>query len=184
MHYGKGLAHAVLGSISEAEKQQESFHYAVQQVPITRTVFNNTCQDILAIANRMLAGELEYRKENFESAFKHLRTAVNMADVLPYDEPWGWMQPPRHALGALLLEQGQVEEAEQVYKADLGLDQTLIRACKHPDNVWSLHGYHECLLRKGQDREAAMIRPRLNIALARADVPIKASCLCRLECSS
>ena len=184
MHYGKGLAHAVLGSISEAEKQQESFHYAVQQVPITRTVFNNTCQDILANANRMLAGELEYRKENFESAFKHLRTAVNMADILPYDEPWGWMQPPRHALGALLLEQGQVEEAEQVYKADLGLDQTLIRACKHPDNVWSLHGYHECLLRKGEDREATMIRPRLNIALARADVPIKASCLCRLECSS
>ena len=33
--------------------------------------------------------------------------------------------PTRHALGALLLEQGRVEEAEAVYRADLGLDGTL-----------------------------------------------------------
>src|SRR5947209_8684923 len=25
---------------------------------------------------------------------------------VPFDEPWPWMQPARHALGALLLEQG------------------------------------------------------------------------------
>ena len=44
----------------------------------------------------------------------HLETreAVRLDDTLPYDEPWGWMQPTRHALGALLLEQGRVVEAE------------------------------------------------------------------------
>ena len=61
------------------------------------------------------------------------------------------MQPTRHALGALLLEQGRVDEAEAVYRADLGLDGTLRRPCQHPDNVWSLHGFHECLPRLGQD---------------------------------
>ena len=40
---------------------------------------------------------------------------------MAYDEPWGWMQPTRHAYGALLLEQGHVEEAAAVYAADLGL---------------------------------------------------------------
>ena len=75
-------------------------------------------------------------------------------DGLPYDEPWGWMQPTRHALGALLLEQGHVEEAEAVYRADLGLDGTLPRPCQHPENVWSLHGYHECLHRLGRCDEA------------------------------
>ena len=50
------------------------------------------------------------------------------------------MQPARHALGALLLEQGHVDEAEAVYRADLGFDGTLNRACQHPENVWSLHG--------------------------------------------
>jgi len=90
------------------------------------------------------------------------------------------MQPTRHAYGALLLEQGMVDEAEAVYRADLGLDDSLARAYQHPDNVWSLHGFHECLTLLGKDAEAALIRPRLDLALARADVDIQASCYCRL----
>ena len=82
------------------------------------------------------------------------------------------MQPTRHALGALLLEQDRVEDAAAVYRADLGLDATLRRPCQHPDNVWSLHGYHECLERLGRPAEAEMIRPRLDLALARATVPV------------
>ena len=46
-----------------------------------------------------------------EAGFAHLRRAIELDDALPYDEPWGWMQPTRHAYGALLLEQGRVEEA-------------------------------------------------------------------------
>ena len=51
------------------------------------------------------AGEFEYRRGAFDAAFAHLRTSVRLDDDLPFDEPWGWMQPTRHALGALLLEQ-------------------------------------------------------------------------------
>ncbi len=50
-----------------------------------------------------------------------------------------------------------------------------------PDNVWSLHGYHECLRRLGRDAEAEVIAQQLDLARARADVPILASCACRLE---
>ena len=88
------------------------------------------------------------------------------------------MQPTRHALGALLLEQGHVEEAAAVYRADLGFDSTLSRPCQHPDNVWSLHGYHDCLLRLGRDEEARIVGRRLDIAKARASVPVEASCFC------
>jgi len=181
LHYAKGLGHAVLGNISAAESERETFKEAVTRVPVSRTVFNNTCLDILTIASAMLDGEVEYRKSNFEEAFEKLRHAVVLADELPYDEPWGWMQPARHALGALLLEQDRVSEAETVYRDDLGLNNTLIRACQHPDNVWSLHGLHECLVRQTKHDEAALIEPRLKLALARADVPIKSSCLCRLK---
>ena len=86
----------------------------------------------------------------------------------------------RIARGALLLEQGQVKEAEHGYRGDLGLNNTLIRACQHPENVWSLRGFHECLLRLEKDAEATMIALRLDLAKARADVPIKSSCLCRV----
>ncbi|MGB9143102.1 MAG: hypothetical protein WCB71_12985, partial [Aestuariivirga sp.] len=164
-----------------AEMEQRLFEAARSRVPPSRYLFNNTCIDILAIAAEMVSGEIEYRKMNFDAAFAHLRKSVELDDNLPYDEPWGWMQPARHALGALLLEQNHVEEAEAVYRADLGLDHMLSRACQHPDNVWSLHGFHECLTRLGKHNEAGIIRQRLDVATARADVPVKSSCFCRMN---
>jgi tetratricopeptide (TPR) repeat protein len=179
MHYAKGVAHAASGQAGEAARHRRQFAAAAARVPQSRTIFNNTCQDILAVAETMLDGELEYRKGNVEAAFAHLRRAVELDDGLPYDEPWGWMQPARHAYGALLLEQGRAVEAEAVYRADLGLDHTLARACQHPGNVWSLHGYHECLTRLGKQEAAGIIEQQLKIAAAYADVPIRSSCYCR-----
>lgn len=182
-HYARGIAYAATGHIPEAEVERARFVEAVARVPETRYVFNNKCTDILAVAAAMLDGELEYRKGNIVRAFEHLRHAVVLDDTLPYDEPWGWMQPARHALGALLLEQGRVAEAEQVYRDDLGLNDTLSRATQHPDNVWSLHGLVECLHRQHRHAEARAPEARLDLARARADVPIAASCFCRLEAS-
>ena len=179
-HYAKGIAYAATGHLADGQEQRTLFADAVGRVPLSRTVFNNTCQDILRVAEAMLDGELEYRRGHYQAAFGHLRRAVELDDGLPYDEPWGWMQPARHALGALLLEQGHLDEAEAVYRADLGLDDTLARACQHPANVWSLHGYHECLTRLAKHELAGIISQQLKIAAAYADVPIISSCYCRL----
>jgi tetratricopeptide (TPR) repeat protein len=179
IHYAKAVAHSALGNVAEAETEKAQFMAAKARMPDSRRVHNNTVIDLLGVAEEMLNGELEYRKGNYDVAFAHLRKSVELDDALPYDEPWGWMQPTRHALGALLLEQGHVEEAEAVYRSDLGLDGKLSRACQHPDNLWSLHGLHECLTRRGEKVEAALIKQRLDLASARAEVPIKASCFCR-----
>jgi tetratricopeptide (TPR) repeat protein len=178
MHYAKAVAHAATGQVSAAEREAELFRAARQRVPPSRYLFNNTALDILAIADEMMEGEIAYRKGDHAKAFAHLRRSVELDDTLPYDEPWGWMQPTRHALGALLLEQGHLEEAAAAYRADLGLDATLRRPCQHPDNVWSLQGLFECLTRMGKTEEATVIKQRLDIAGARADVPIMASCFC------
>lgn len=179
--YAKGVAHSVLGEIELAEKARAAFRAAKARVPESRRLHNNTMVDLLAIAEEMLTGELEYRRGNFDLAFAHLRRAVELDDSLPYDEPWGWMQPTRHALGALLLEQGHLAEAEAVYRADLGFDGKTNRACWHPENVWSLHGLHECLTRRGETVEAPLIKARLDLASARTEFPVRASCLCRRE---
>ena len=181
MLYARGVAHSTLGNIAEAEKAREVFRAAAAKVPESRRVHNNTVVGLLAIAEQMLSGELEYRRANYDLAFRHLRQAVALEDGLPYDEPWGWMQPSRHALGALLLEQGHIEEAEAVYRADLGFDGKLSRACQHLENVWSLHGLHECLVRRGDTAEAPMIKARLDLASARAEVVVRASCFCRRQ---
>jgi tetratricopeptide (TPR) repeat protein len=180
IHYGRGVAHAAKGQLAQAYAEREALAAAYAGIPETRYLFNNTSRDILAIAVAMLDGEISYREGHFDEAFAHLRTAIALDDALPYDEPWGWMQPTRHAYGALLLEQGRVEEAAAAYAADLGLDDTLRRSCQHPGNVWSLHGYHECLQRLGRDAEATIIGRQLDLARARADVPVNASCACRL----
>ncbi|MFD7455920.1 MULTISPECIES: hypothetical protein [unclassified Streptomyces] len=181
LHYARGVAFSATGRISEAEEERELFRAAVARVPATRMLFNNTCADILAIASAMLDGELEYRKGDFDAAFAALERSIALDDGLPYDEPWGWMQPTRHAYGALLLEQGRVAEAEAVYRADLGLDDTLPRPCQHPGNVWSLHGFHECLLRLGKTAEARLVAHQLKLATALADVPVESSCFCRMD---
>jgi tetratricopeptide (TPR) repeat protein len=181
IHYGRGVAHAAKGRLTQAHAERAAFAVAYDRIPESRYLFNNTARDILAVAGKMLDGEITYREGHFDEAFAHLRRAVELDDALPYDEPWGWMQPTRHAYGALLLEQGRIEEAAKVYAADLGLDPTLSRPCQHPGNVWSLHGYRECLDRLGRTAEAGIIGQQLALATARADVPIAASCACRLE---
>ena len=149
------MALAATGQVAAAEQPAEQLDAAVARVPASRYLFNNRALDILAIAVAMLDGEIAYRRGEHDRAWASLRHAIELDDTLPYDEPWGWMQPTRHAYGALLLEQGEVEAAAEVYAADLGLDATLPRACRHPNNVWSLHGYHECLSRLGRAERGA-----------------------------
>lgn len=177
-HYARAIAHAATGDIANAEAEENLFLAAKECVPETRRLHNNRVIDLLEIAREMLRGEIEYRKGNFEIAFAHLRRSVELDDTLPYDEPWGWMQPTRHALGALLFEQGRLSEAENVYREDLGLGGTLSRASIHPDNVWSLKGLYDCLKARSEQVEVLQIKQRLDLALARADRMVAASCFC------
>ncbi len=178
LHYAKGVAHAALGNVSAAEVEQGLFRTAAARVPDSRYIHNVACVKLLAIAEAMLEGEIAYRRGEHDAAFAHLRTAIALEDELPYDEPWGWMQPIRHALGALLLEQGRADEAEVVYREDLGLGGALPRAQIHPDNLWALRGLLDCLERRGEVAEAALIRQRVAFAAARADLPVSVSCFC------
>ncbi|KAJ5143720.1 uncharacterized protein N7515_002507 [Penicillium bovifimosum] len=179
-HYGKGVAYAATAQLEEADKERELFKEASKIVPPTRLDFPNKITDILKVATAMLDGEIEYRRGNYETAFSSLREAIALEDALPFAEPWGWMLPARHAYAALSLEQGHVEQAAQAYAEDLGLSPTPKRAHQHPNNVWALHGYHECLGILGRHAEATIIKQQLNLALVEADVDITSSCFCRL----
>ena len=180
-HYARGVAHASLKQIAPAEAERRRFDDSLQRLPAGRRYLSNDARDILAVAVTMLDGELEYHKGNVEPAFAHLRESVRRDDNLGYTEPWAWMHPPRHALAALLAEQGHYEEAEAVYRDDLGLSGRVQRCAQHPDKVWSLNGLAECLARRGESEELTGVRQRLAAALAKADVPITSSCLCRMS---
>ncbi|BCS02988.1 uncharacterized protein AKAW2_61252A [Aspergillus luchuensis] len=178
--YARGLAYSALGRIAEAEVAQTEFEAARALVPESR-LNSIPCKevDVLSVASKMLTGELEYRKGNYEVAFTALRQAIQLEDGLPYSDPPPWMQPVRHALGGLLLEKNRVKEAEVVFREDLGLLRDFPRRRARLNNVWGLHGLHECFTRSGKTDEAIFVQSALDIALASADVPVSASCYCR-----
>ena len=179
IYYARAIALANLGRHAEAEAERDKFQAAMDAIPEERMLFQNKAHDVLHVARQMMLGELAYKAGRIEEGLAHLRQSVHLDDNLMYEEPWAWPQPPRHALGALLLEAGQWQEAEAVYRADLGLDPTLPRALQNPRNVWALHGLHECLMQRGDTVELLHIKRQLDHAAARADIPIRASCLCR-----
>lgn len=178
-HYAKGVAHATLGHRHEALEERERFRCRVAAIPAERRFLSNPTQASLAVGAALLDGEITYHAGDYAAAYAHLRLAVERDDNLSYTEPWAWMHPPRHALAALLLDQGHVAEAEAVYRDDLGLGGTVQRCAHHPDNVWALHGLAECLRRRGDTVALGAMQTSLDAALALADVEITSSCLCR-----
>ena len=175
-HYARGVAYAVIGQLKEADEERKKFKSALKNKNLAdRCLHNNIMHDpknrhgILDVAEAVLDGEVEYHKGNKKKAFEHLCLAVQRDISLNYDEPWGWMTPARHALGALLLEAGELKEAESVYREDLK---------QYKGNMWSLLGLQQALAKQNRSEEAAKIEAEYKKASARSDVKIGASCFC------
>uniref|UniRef100_A0A7C2PC55 Uncharacterized protein n=1 Tax=Schlesneria paludicola TaxID=360056 RepID=A0A7C2PC55_9PLAN len=167
--YARGVAYAAKKQIPEAKAEQAKFLAAKALLPEGAMFVLNPASDVLAIAERMLAGEILYREGRTEDALAALRDAVEREDALRYIEPPDWIQPVRHALGATLLDAGRAAEAEVVYRADL---------VKHPENGWSLYGLSRSLRKLKRHDEAAEVEARFQKAWRYADVKLNSSCFC------
>ena len=176
-HYARGVAYAALGKVAEAEAEQKKFADAYNNPALDGRVMHNNQMvnregigSVLQVAESVLAGEVAYRKGDFEAAFEHLREAVRRDSNLVYDEPWAWMMPTRHALGALLTEQGRYTEAKEVFEQDL---------VQYKDNLWALKGLEACLKGLGStEDELKSVRTRLAKAEERAELKIEKACYC------
>jgi len=165
----RAVAYAAKGLIDLAGQERAAFDKAASQVPEDALMAINPAKQVLEIARHFLDGEIAYRRGRIEESVAELREAIALEDRLRYMEPPEWMQPVRHTLGAVLLDAGRHEEAEEVYREDLA---------RWPENGWSLHGLSRCLRARGATEEAARIEERFHTTWARADAPIGSSCLC------
>jgi len=177
-YYARGMAFAAKGEVEKAQAEYQRFKKMLNdsQVLGGRWLHNNKLADqtgehvgILNVGEALLQGEILYRKGSYPAAWKMLSEAVKRDHALPYDEPWGWMQPTRHALGALLCEQKHFEKARQVFEEDLKM---------WPNNLWSLHGMAACEKRLGNENLACEFSKRYKVAAARMDVPMINACFC------
>ncbi|HRQ72731.1 MAG TPA: hypothetical protein PLU35_06860 [Phycisphaerales bacterium] len=168
-HYARAVSLANLRRIDEAGRELARFEAVASEIGDGWYMGNNPATSVIGIARNMAAGEIAFKNGDRDRAFALLREAVAMEDLLVYDEPPGWMQPVRHALGALLLSDGRASEAEDVYRQDLA---------KHANNGWALIGLRQALEAQGRTAESDALRPALEAAWARADVRPAASCYC------
>ena len=168
-HFARSVALSAGGKPEEARRELKLMDEVSDEVTEEWLMGNNPAREVLAVARTMAAGELAFREGETERAFQLLRDAVALEEGLSYDEPPGWMQPVRHALGALLLADQRHAEAEAVYRADL---------MRHPNNAWSLLGLQQSLGLQGKVKAADDLNAEVQQAWARADVKPVASCYC------
>jgi len=166
-HYGRGIAFTAIGQLSRAADELSSLEQLSRDPSLEDLVVNLApAEEILAIAAKVLAGELHAKQGHFDEAIRVLEEAVALEDGLPYSEPPPWHQPARHVLGAVLLEAARPGEAEAAYRADLEWNR---------DNGWSLYGLVQSLRMQGKTVEAAEVQEKFERAWARADVSLTSS---------
>ena len=170
-HGARAIAYAAKGDTENARKEQSIFIEKSKLVPKEEVFSNNTEEALLALAARMVEGEILVRENKLDAGIAELREAIKLEDALNYDEPPGWLIPVRHSLGATLMQNRRYAEAEQVYREDLA---------RLPENGWSLYGLASSL--KAQQKnasEAAVTHEKFRKLWAKADTKITSSCLCQ-----
>lgn len=165
-HYARGLAHAAQGCPGEAARELAALRkYASDPELDKLLVFDiNSLGAIARIGVDVLEGEIAAARKRYPEAIAALRRAVAKEDALLYNEPPDWPIPPRHNLGAVLLEAGRAAEAERVFREDL---------VRHRNNGWALLGLAQSL--EAQGRDATGTRAAFEKAWAKADIKIESA---------
>lgn len=167
-HYARGLAFVRKDNLADAKEELEALAGLKENPELEIQIANNTSRKIAAVAYEVLAGEIAAAEGKLEEGIRHLEQAVELEDQLVYNEPSAWHIPPRHNLGALLLDAGRYTEAESVYRKDLeDLRQ----------NGWSLIGLYQSLYAQGKDAEAQQVKQEFDAAWKEADISIERSVL-------
>jgi len=167
-HYARGMAHAAKGDFAAASGELAALrkHAANPELAKVQVSVRNNAAQLVAIADRVLAGDIEARRSQRKAAIALLREGVALEDALGYNEPEDWHLPVRQLLGAILLDDGQAAQAEAVYREELA---------DHPENGWSLFGLEKSLRAQSRNEEADAVRQRFERAWRHADIQLSHS---------
>ena len=168
-HYARGVAFAAQGQTSDAKAELGALIPLKDDVSVRFLDSRDYPGSMLVgIAIELLQGEIAYRQGDYDIAVEHFEQAVATQDLLPYTEPPFWYYPTRQSLGAALLANGQLTEAEAVFRRDLEL---------YPHNGWSMFGLAQSLEAQGKSNEADEVRHHFDAAWQFADIELSGAIL-------
>jgi tetratricopeptide (TPR) repeat protein len=163
-HWARAMAFSSTGKETDAFNEQKLFMDMTKSLSPDYVVGFNKASDLAAVAENLLDARLALAKENRKSAIESLRKAVAAEDALIYDEPPDWFCPVRPTLGAVLIADGENQEAEKIFREDLEL---------HPRNGRSLFGLLQILKTQERTTEASFVEEALKEAWKNADTKLK-----------
>jgi len=167
-HFARGMALAGTGKTAEAKAEYQIVADTERQTSpgeIFAPPVNNKTQDILKIAERVLAAKIALvQNDAASSPATLLGEAVAIQDSLNYNEPPDWFSPVRESLGAVLLHSGKAAEAEKVFRADLQ---------RNPRNPRSLFGLSEALKAQNETYDVQFVDKEFQTAWKGTDTKLK-----------
>jgi tetratricopeptide (TPR) repeat protein len=167
-HFARGMSFLGKNDLGSANKEMSALSTLATDSSLqTLTIWDiNTTADLVQIAGKVLAAEIACKQKQWQQSITLLEEAVNVEDILNYNEPPDWLFSVRHHLGAVLLKAGKYAEAEKVYRRDL---QTW------RNNGWALIGLYNALLLQKKNDQAATVKLLFDKSWLYANVKIGSS---------
>jgi tetratricopeptide (TPR) repeat protein len=163
--YARAMAAAAQKDPKRADTLRETFVIARDAVPPASMAGpQNSTAQLFAVSTQVLDARIAEAKGDRKAAIASWKKAVEAEDALNYDEPPAWYYPTRESLGAALLADGQLAEAEKVFRADLD---------KHPRNPRSLFGLWKTLEAQKKSADAGWARAQFETAWKDADTKLR-----------
>jgi tetratricopeptide (TPR) repeat protein len=163
-HFARGMAYSSTGKIDKAEAELAALITSSKSFPQDATYGGNRVSAVLSIAENTLNGRIAMAKNQKKAAIEFLKKAVEFEDQLSYMEPPDWYIFSRESLGGALLLDGQHQEAERVFRADLE---------RNWRNGRSLFGLVESLNAQGKKLDAQLVKKELDVAWKNADTSLR-----------
>jgi tetratricopeptide (TPR) repeat protein len=167
-HYARAVGYARKGMINDSRREIDALATIERKADFKPfAVWNVPGQEIVKTARYVATGRLADAQGDRLVALAAYREAVASQDRLPYMEPPYWYYPTRQSLGVALLRSGQLDEAEDVFRASLA---------RTPSNGWALRGLMEVYRQRGDEVSLRLAQQRFRTTwLGRDGVPALAA---------
>ena len=155
-HYARAVALAAKGNTDGAGQELAVIDQLRQSGDFSNlTTAGVPADQVLQIASHVVAARIAQAKDDLAGAADNFEKAAAMEGQLAYMEPPYWYYPVRQSLGAVLLQRGDLDGAEQAFRGSLA---------QTPNNGWALYGLAEVYKKRGDAKRAAAAEELLDRA--------------------
>jgi tetratricopeptide (TPR) repeat protein len=156
-HYARGVAYAAQKNVTAAQQEAAAIERLKATDFSALTAAGVPAPGVLDLAQQVVLARIALAESRLPAARSAFEQAVAMQDKLTYSEPPHWYYPVGQSLGAVLLEMGELNAAEDAFRGSLA---------RAPNNGWALFGLSEVYRRMGRADAAAEVMRRLDDAWA------------------